>query len=357
MKKRASKRSARTGTHGHKNAAAPSFLKKVRETIVHYDMLRKGEKVLAAVSGGSDSMCMLKVLLDLSRSLGLEVAVANMDHGIRGAESERDSRFVREFAASRGLELLQAKSAIKSVPSGGRSIEEIAREKRYAFLKDAARSSGCRAIATGHTLDDQAETVMMRIITGSSPSSLAGVQPVRYDEEVRIIRPLIRADKKEVLAYLKCAGWGFVEDSTNKELDYFRNKVRLEVLPFLERYNPRIKRSLANLSDGVREEFEFIRSEKEKAFTVGASGVGRVSVSICDMVLQPKPIRKEIFKELVRRAGGNIKKLTYRHWMDADRLIRTGTDGASLDMPGGIRFSRVRDEIVLEKRQLPSPDA
>jgi tRNA(Ile)-lysidine synthase len=333
-----------------KKETAPSFLKKVRETVSHYDMLRGGEKVLIAVSGGPDSMCMLKVLLDLAKTSDLVVVVANMDHGIRGAESERDSEFVRKITSQHGLEFIHRKVAIKGVPSGGRSIEELAREKRYAFLLEAAERSGCQVIATGHTLDDQAETVLMRIISGSSPSALGGVQPVRYEGDIRIIRPLIRVDKKEALAYLHGARWDFVEDSTNKELDYFRNRVRLEIMPFLEKYNPKLKRALVNLSDGVREELEFIRLEKEKMAVFHGQDGGRVIACICDMVLQPRPLRREIFKELLRKAGGNIKKLTYRHWMDMDRLLRSGSNGGSLDLPGDIRITRTRDEMVFEKR-------
>lgn len=329
---------------------APSFIKKVRETITHYDMLRGGEKVLAAVSGGQDSVCMLKALLDLRKRLKIELVVANMDHGIRGDESVSDSRFVGRLAAGAGLEFVHKKVNIKNEEKNKRSIEEVARERRYSFLCEAARKSGCSVIATGHTLDDQAETVLMRVISGTSTAGLGGIPPVRYEGDLRIIRPLIRTEKREAGCYLRGAGWEFVEDSTNSKLVYLRNKVRIEIMPFLEKYNPKLKRALANLSDGVRDEFAEERARRSVA-AVAAISLGKDNVvPISDMVLQPKMVRKEIFKELLIRSGGNIKKLTYRHWMDLDRILRSGSAGNAIDLPGDIRATRTRDEIIFAKR-------
>ncbi len=330
-----------------------AFVKNVADTICHYDMLRGGERVLAAVSGGPDSVGMLKALLDMRRKLKIEVLVANMDHGIRGPESERDSEFVKQLAGRQGLEFIHKKVALKNGSKGVMSLEERAREERYRFLLKAAREAGCQAVATGHTLDDQAETVLMRVISGASPSAVGGIPPVRCEGGIKIIRPFIRVEKYEILRFLRGCGWEFVEDSTNKELDYARNKVRHEVVPFLEKYNPKLKRSLANLADGMREELEALRGDKAKAISDVCPGAGdQVSVAISDMMLQPRALRKEIFKELLRRAGGNIKKLTYRHWMEADKLLRAGTAGGSLDLPGDIRVTRTAREVMFARRRL-----
>ena len=229
------------------------------------------------------------------------------------------------------------------------STEETAREKRYSFLLKAARDNGCGVIATGHTMDDQAETVMIRIIAGSSLAGLTGIPPVRYERGVKIVRPLIRVSREEALLFLEKSGEGYVTDSSNLDKRFLRNSVRLEVLPFLERYNPKIMRSLVNLSDTLREDLELVSKKRKEALKGGVRG--RVaSVKLMDMMMQPKAIRKGIFKELFQRAGGNVKKLTYRHWTDMDYFLRAAEKGKSLDFPGDIRVKKIGDEIVFGKR-------
>jgi len=332
-----------------KRLSRQAFVKNVKDAVKQYDMFRPGERVLVAVSGGCDSVCLLRVLYGMRKSLGTELVVANMDHGIRGSESARDSLFVEKLAEELGLPFCFQKID----PSGsGRSkisVEEYLRKRRYEFFRKAASEHGCDVLATGHTIDDQAETVLLRLVTGSSLNGLAGIPAVRYEGDLRVVRPLIRTGKKEVLDHLDSCGWGFREDRTNKETKYLRNRIRHEVLPFLEKYNPRIRRSLANLSETIREDLDLIESEKEKA--MGRSLVhGSPRVKIKDLVLQPKSLRKAVFKELFSRAGGDIKKLTYRHWKDMDCLICAGKKGDSLDLPGRVMASRSRDEIEFAKR-------
>lgn len=195
-------------------------------------------------------------------------------------------------------------------------------------------------------MDDQAETVLMRIIYGSSLAGISGIYPARDEGGYTLVRPLIRTARKEILQFLKNDRQPFVEDSSNRDLKYVRNRVRHRILPYLEKYNPRLKRSLSNLSDTLREDFIFLAAERKKA--AGAGG-GAFSVEIKDLVLQPKAIRKEVLKALFTRAGGRLKKLTHRHWMDMDYFIRTSEKGRSLDLPGGIRIAKRGGEVVFER--------
>ncbi len=315
-------------------------------------MLRHGDRVLAAVSGGPDSVGLLKVLCDLGRKLGLEIIVANLDHGIRGKESRMDSEFVKRLSEDLGLIFAHKSVRLGSKGKEKKSLEERAREKRYAFLKSAAKENGCNVIATGHTLDDQAETVLMRVITGSSPAGLAGVPPVRQEDDIKIIRPFIRVPKKDILDYLRTSRQGYVEDRTNRDIKIKRNRIRLEVFPYLEKLNPKVKRSLVNLADALREDLLLSEAEGKKVSARRMKeGKEFVRVRIADVVLQPKVLRKAVFKESIRRLGGNIKKLTYRHWMDMDYLLRTGKKGKSLDFPGGVRVTKRAFELVFEKRR------
>ena len=329
-----------------KSLTGAAFLKRVKDTIKHYDMLAEGDRVLVAVSGGADSVCLLKALVDLRRQLGIDLVVANMDHCLRGSQSESDSRFVMELAAALELECRHKKVRVAEGGAAGASLEEKAREKRYAFLKQAAAKSGCNVIATGHTMDDQAETVLLRVIYGSSLAGISGIYPVRQEGAFRLARPLIRTTRRDILDFLKGARQGYVEDPSNKDLKFLRNSVRHRILPFLEKYNPSLKRSLANLADALREDFIFLDAERKKAL---GKHQGSGSVEMKDIILQPKAVRKEVLKELFRRAGGNVKKLTHRHWMDMDYFIRSAEKGRSLDLPGGIRLSKRDGSVIFEK--------
>ncbi|MFH1665421.1 MAG: tRNA lysidine(34) synthetase TilS [Candidatus Omnitrophota bacterium] len=321
-----------------KRLSCSAFLKRVRDTVKQYDMLDDGDRVLAAVSGGADSVCLLKALLDIRRSVKIDVIVGNMDHCLRGAESARDSSFVKELCGKLGVGLVYKKIDVRPPGKKGASLEERAREKRYAFFRESALREGCNVIATGHTMDDQAETVLMRIIYGSSLSGITGIPPVREDGEVRIIRPLIRVERREILDFLEGSGLGYVEDSTNRDVRLKRNSIRREILPFLEKYNPRIKRSLVNISDTLREDLIFLKGEMSKNTGKYADVPSETpGIKVKDIILQQKTVRKEIFKELFRKAGGDIKGLTYRHWMDLDCFLRTAEKNSSLDLPGGIK--------------------
>ncbi|MFH1552568.1 MAG: tRNA lysidine(34) synthetase TilS [Candidatus Omnitrophota bacterium] len=338
---------------GKRALSRSAFLKRVKDTVKRYDMLHKGDRVLAAVSGGADSVCLLKALLDMRKGLGIEVIAANMDHGIRGKESEADSDFVKSLSEKFKLKYVHKKVNLASGRGKGGSFEEQAREKRYAFFRKAAMENKCNVIATGHTMDDQAETILMRVIYGSSLAGITGIPPFRTEGALRIVRPLIRVERRDILDFLDKDGLEYTEDSTNLDVKYLRNKVRHEVLPFLEKYNPRLRRSLVNLSDTLREDLLFISTEKEKIIKKHAPGGGSAvcGIKIKDIILQPKTLRKEIFKVLFKRAGGNVKKLTYRHWMDMDYFLRAAEKNKSLDFPGNIRVTKRRDEVVFARRR------
>ena len=218
-----------------KRLSNSAFLKRVKDTVKQYDMLRPGDRVLVAVSGGPDSVGLLKALLEMRKNLGIEIVVGNLDHGIRGRESRRDSDLVKRMSENLGLPLMHKRINLKSQPKGKKSLEERARERRYAFFREAAEKNMCNVIATGHTLDDQAETVLMRIITGASAAGLAGIPPARRDDGIKIIRPFIRTSKHDILSYLGKTGWEYAEDHTNRDKKFRRNRIRLEVLPFLEK--------------------------------------------------------------------------------------------------------------------------
>ncbi len=330
-----------------KKISDPTFLKRMKDTVKYYDMLKEGDRVLVAVSGGPDSVCLLNALCCVRRKLGVELAVANLDHGLRGKESRAESLFVKHLADTMGLKVIQKKVVLKRRKHKGLSIEELARRERYKFFNTCANKEKCTVIATGHTIDDQAETVLMRIIRGTALQGFSGIPPVRYDKHLKIIRPLIRLEKADILQYLENNDLKYVIDSSNKSVEYFRNSVRLDIIPFLEKYNPRLKRSLSNMADTFREDLVFIKEAKKKALadSAGTGKKGKTVIKIKDIVLLPKALRKEVVKEMFERSGGNVKKLTHRHWMDIDYFIKAAESKKSLDLPRVV-LVKTRDELV-----------
>lgn len=323
----------------------------VLKTIRHYEMLRPGETVMAAVSGGPDSVFLLHALYRLRSKLKLsKLSVCNLDHCLRGEESREDSAFVKKVCRELGLECVHKRVDITKEMGRGLSVEEVARQVRYRFFLDAARHAGATVIATGHTLDDQAETILMRFIKGASLKGMMGVTPVRTEKGTRIIRPLLEIEKDAIVRHLDHGEIRYRIDRSNLEPVYFRNIVRKEIVPFLERYNPKLKRSLFNLAEHLRDDFAFLEDARARAKGLLSLQDGFVELLLKDIAVQPKAIQKEIVRDALQQAGGEVKKLSFRHWKEVEQLITRKGRGSAVDLPGDIRISRTERSLVLRKR-------
>ena len=328
-----------------------NLTERVLKTIRNYEMLKPGDTVLVAVSGGSDSLFLLKALSRLKNKLKLKkLVVCNLDHGIRGMESSEDSLFVKRIAEDMDLGFIHKKIDLSKKSLKGLSTEEVARLERYKFFNEAARIAKANIVATGHTLDDQAETILMRIIKGASLKGLIGISPVRDQMGIKVIRPLFELEKKEIEKYLDERGVGYRIDSTNAESIYFRNVVRKEIVPFLEKYNPRFKRSLSSLAEHLREDFEFIRQAKSSIRHIMEDSKGSLEIRLKDLVMQPGALQKEIMRDALDKIGGEVKRLTFRHWKEVEQFIKHKRKGSSLDLPGDIRITRTSSSLVFRKR-------
>ena len=328
-----------------------NLYKKVEEAIRRYDMIRKGDHVLAGVSGGPDSIFLLHALNRLKGPLGFSLSVANLDHGVRGKASRQDSLFVKKISRELGLAIVHKNTSITEADLAKKiSTEEILREKRYSFFRSAITESGANVIATGHTLDDQAETVLMRVIKGSTIKGLVGIHPVRDEGPARVIRPLLLIEKEDILSFLGKNGISFRTDSTNREERYFRNAVRKRVIPYLLRYNPSLKRSLAHMAESLREDREFMDSQKRRMEMIRKND-NSVSIELKDIVIQPKSLQREILRDAMIESGASVKKLTFRHWKDMDDFIRNKRKGQSIDLPGGVVMHRDERTVTLRARQ------
>jgi tRNA(Ile)-lysidine synthase len=251
----------------------------VREKVLRYllqrKLMRPGDRVAAAVSGGADSVALLRVLLELRTDLGIVLAVAHFNHGLRGEASEADEAFVAELARQHDLEFFCRSGDVRDhALSGKLSLEAAARDLRYRWLASLAESQKLDEIATGHTLDDQAETVLLKFLRGAGTRGLAGIYPEKSSDQdlehrkgARIIRPLLGASGTEVEAYLTALGQAWREDETNLDHRFARNRVRHELLPLLEReYNPNLRQVLSDAAELARAEEEYWQALGEKEF-------------------------------------------------------------------------------------------
>ena len=328
-----------------------NLIERVLKTIRSYEMLKPKDTVLVAVSGGPDSVFLLQALAHLKTKLNLDkLVVCNLDHGIRGKESSEDSLFVKKITEYYGLGFIHKKIDLSKKRSKDLSTEEIAREERYRFFKDAARAVKAGVVATGHTLDDQAETVLMRIIKGASLKGVVGISPVREEGDLKIIRPLIELEKSEIERHLDERGIEYRVDSTNAEGIYFRNVTRKDIIPFLEKYNPRVKRALCSLAEHLREDFEFIKEAKLDLVSFAHSAGGSLEIKLKDIAIQPKALQKEMMRDALEKSGGEVKRLNFRHWKELEQFIKHKRRGNSLDLPGDIRVTRTASSLVFRRR-------
>lgn len=220
-----------------------------------WDMLPRGARVLCAVSGGADSMCLLHLLKSLEQARGIRVYAAHFEHGLRGEEALRDARFVEDWCRQSGIPCSVGHGDTRA--EAGREhlgLEEAARKLRYAFLERTADELGCERIATAHTADDNAETLLLNLVRGSGGRGLSGIPPRRG----KIVRPLLETERGEILRYLEENGVPHVEDSSNESLDYSRNFLRHRVLPLLRELNPGLNAVLGRTSSLLRQDEDYL---------------------------------------------------------------------------------------------------
>lgn len=327
----------------------------VRQTCRRWGMTSPGDRVLVAVSGGPDSVALLGVLSELAPELGLSIAVAHLDHGIRGEAAAADRDFVEALAREAGLPLHLGSADVPALAiESGRSLEDAAREARYRFLGATAAGHGHNKIATGHTLDDQAETVLLAMIRGSGMSGLAAMRPVTGDR----IRPLIEARRDDVLSYLSAVGRSFRTDETNRDTAYLRNRVRHRLLPLLaSEFNPAIAETLARQAEvlaGDEDVLSGLSAGLLKRVYLPGDADGSVSLDLKALRRTPPALQRRI----LRAAAGDLYgegalSLSFANVEDIRGLI-DGRTGASVDLAAGLVASKGYHELILSRPPRPS---
>lgn len=331
------------------------FLEKVKSTIKKYSMLEKKDKILVGVSGGPDSVTLLCALCAVKKEYLLDILVAHLDHKFRGEESDADREFCESLAKKYNLEIVSEQIDVpKIAKEKGISPEEAARFERYDFFKRVAREKDIKKIAIGHTMDDQAETVLMRLIRGAGMLGLGGMSPVKDMQGFKIIRPLIEVSRKEIEAFISWNGLRFRQDSSNEKNIFTRNRIRREIIPILEKdFNANIKGVLVNMAENLRIENEFLsRYAKRKFKSVSRVKQDEILIDTRRLKKQPEAIRKRILRAALEELKGDLRRLTYQHWREIEELIDNRPVNSKVDLPAGISITKDRNSLIL-KRTFP----
>ncbi len=320
--------------------SARAFERAVQAALAGADV--RGARLLAAVSGGPDSMALLHSLLALRQELELDIVGAHLDHGLRGEESAADAEFVRSAFDSLGLRCIVESADVAAMQAAGMSPEEAAREARYEFLARSATACGAWAVALGHTADDQAETVLMNIIRGAGLSGLRGMSALtvmrRGGAELRLLRPLLRLGREDAAAYCEVLKLSPRLDRTNLSPTYTRNRIRMELMPALESYNPAVRDSLLRLSHSASIDLAYLESEAATAWERAAlEEDGSVRLRLDAFSAIPDTVARRVLRRAVRSVKGDLKDVESNHVEDMARLMAGGA-GTRLDLPGGVSF-------------------
>jgi tRNA(Ile)-lysidine synthase len=326
--------------------AVKDTVKKIKDTILLYRMVDPGDKVIVAVSGGPDSICLLDAMDGLSRELEISLVVAHYNHGLREEEDEAETRLVQDIAESMKLPFEKGKA--DHLRRQDSSVEERARDARYAFLEAVREKQMARKIALGHNRNDQAETVLIRLLRGSGPPGLAGIPPVR---DKKIIRPLIEVKREEIMDYLKARRLPYAFDSSNMDIRYLRNRIRLELLPMMQDYQPQVIDRLCRLSNIIREEDLFMESTASDWIDREAErdAEGSISVLLSSFIDLPGPLRNRVTRHILKKIGRGPREIGYDHIESVLDLADGRNPQSMIDLPNGLRVKKVygRLEFIL----------
>jgi tRNA(Ile)-lysidine synthase len=332
---------------------ANRIVRKVEITVSRYHMVARGDRVVVAVSGGADSACLLDVLHRLEGALDMTLTVAHFDHGLRPEADNYETEFVRDLAASLHLNVV-VKKADPPLDPGSASLEEKARELRYGFLREVKEGCGAQNIATGHTLNDQAETVLMRLLRGSGPAGLSGIRPVRRNG---IIRPLIELTREEILSYLRQRQLEYVTDASNFEPTYLRNRIRLNLLPQLKTYQPRIIEILGRTADIARADNRWLDEQAKTWISEwGEMSSDGAILPISGFSELPEALKNHVVREALKITTGSLRRIGLAHIEAIKRLTSSGRPQARVTLPDGLLIRRVYGRIIFSKGGSPPAD-
>ena len=326
----------------------PPLVAAVGHALREADLPARGETLVLGLSGGADSVALLDALALLRGPRGFRLVAAHLDHGLRRASAD-DAAFCAALCARLDVPLRTGAADVRGrAARGGGGLEAAARRARYLFLRRVAREEQAAAIAVAHTRDDQAETLLLRLLRGAGTTGLSAMRARRG----RLLRPLLAVSRDEVIAHLRARSLEWREDPSNADPVHLRNRVRHELLPYLEsRFNPRARAVIARAASLLADEAAHLRREAEALLAASARHEsGALVLRRADLARAPVPVARAAVREALRLSGGLVRVGS----VHVERVVALARGpspaGRSLALPGGRTARFTRDEIRLEKR-------
>lgn len=302
------------------------MLNKLQAFVCQYEMLRPGDAVVCAISGGADSMALLFAMYLLKDKLQISLSAAHFNHGLRDAESDRDEAFVRDFCEGFGIPFVCGRATVKA---GEKGLEAAAREARYAFLQSLPGK-----IATAHTADDNAETVLMHLVRGTGLKGLGGITPIRGN----VIRPMLNVTRREVLEFLQTYSIDYVTDSSNATDAFLRNRLRHNVMPYLHQENPRLAENLSAMALDLRQDEQTLAKLAQMQ-----------TPSVSKLRQMPPAFQSRALAQLLEKSG--VKEPERAHIALARSLVYSDNPSAQARFPGGVILCRNYDTLEVQSEE------
>ena len=328
------------------------LLRIVEDTVTAHGMLKEKDSVVVGVSGGPDSVALLYVLGALAARFSLKLGIAHLNHCLRGNDSDKEAAFVETLSDRLGLPCHIHKEDVHEYRNKNRlSLEEAARRLRYTFLNSVAETNRYNKIALGHHSDDNAELVLMNLFRGSGPLGLSGIPPVR---DGKIIRPLIKLSRSEIIDFLNLNGLKYVSDASNRDMRYLRNRVRHKLIPLLKTvYNPKISETLNRLSSIMHSEEAWIEEIIHPLFEKSVLDVqdDRIAFSISTLDRLHTAAQRRILRKAILKIKGDLRRIRFVNIDAVLWLLEKGSMDGRLDLPDRIRVRRSGDVLLISRKK------
>lgn len=340
------------------------LLEKVRATIRKHRMFGEGDTIVLGVSGGPDSVCLLHALKQLQQELAIALHVGHIEHGIRGEESRADAQYVENLGREWQLAVTVEYGDVPTYAAEHKlAIEEAARRVRYSFLGRVAHEVGARCIAVGHNADDQVETILMHWMRGSGLGGLRGILPVQVlgaeawwsGPAIKLVRPLLEVPRSKIEAYCQQHGLDPRFDRSNLDLTYHRNRIRHELLPHLESFNPRIRDVLRRSARVITDDCDYLRLQGLQAWqSLARESEGTITFPLKPWLELHPSLQRQLLREAIHRLRKSLRDIDWIHVEQARVGVEEKSTGAKITLPQGLfLFKEYEQFFIGEEKPLP----
>ena len=332
------------------------IFEKVRSTINKYKLIEDGDKIVLGLSGGPDSICLLHILNRLKEEMNIEIYAAHLNHQIRGLEAQKDALYVSNICDDMGITFfVKSINVPKYCLEHGLSIEEGARKLRYEMFNEIKDKTKANKIAVGHNLNDQAETILMRIMRGTG---LQGLRGIEYIRENGIIRPILDIDRKDIEDYCKHYNLNPRIDESNLENIYTRNKVRLELIPYMkDNFNPNVIESIVRMSNSLKTDSDYIEDESNIKYKEVSNKIeDYINIDIKGYTNLHKAIKTRVLRKAIKDLLGDTNFVDQKHIEDIMELEPESKLDKKITLPRGLFAYRRKNNIVLTTREIINED-